>query len=91
MSRDYQHPHQQLHDFAMAEGSASASASASGSSHTTTFTRLAKLLHQSSAITSRSNLQPPQMPSHDALRQANRCELGLGLGEEAPRRLSWER
>ncbi|KAH8359434.1 hypothetical protein KR093_006563 [Drosophila rubida] len=98
LSREHQHPHQQLHDFAMAEGgSGSYSASASA---TTTFTRLAKLLHQSSAITARSNLQPPSHGgdnSHmteaqtSSKRATSGMELGLGLGEEAPRRLSWER
>ncbi|XP_023034340.1 uncharacterized protein LOC6648100 isoform X2 [Drosophila willistoni] len=55
----------------------------------TTFTRLAKLLHQSSA---RSNLQPPPGDNvHMEGAAKSSLGLGLGLGEEAPRRLSWER
>ncbi|KAH8278397.1 hypothetical protein KR018_002303, partial [Drosophila ironensis] len=74
---------QTLHEVPLAE----ASASASGSS--TTFTRLAKLLHQSSALAGRTSLQPP--PPGDNAVQSLGLGLGLGLGEEAPRRLSWER
>ncbi|KAH8251920.1 hypothetical protein KR038_011086, partial [Drosophila bunnanda] len=74
-----------LHELPLAE--ASSSGSSSGSS--TTFTRLAKLLHQSSALAGRSNLQPP--PPGDNAVQSLGMGLGLGLGEEAPRRLSWER
>ncbi|XP_070142347.1 homeobox protein abdominal-A-like [Drosophila kikkawai] len=73
-----------LHELPLAE--ASSSGSSSGSS--TTFTRLAKLLHQSSALAGRSNLQPP--PPGDNAVQSLGLGLGLGLGEEAPRRLSWE-
>ncbi|EDV94542.1 GH19175 [Drosophila grimshawi] len=81
LSRDHQHPHQHLHDFAMADAGGSGSGSGSSSSASgaqTTFTRLAKLLHQSSAITARSNLQPS-------------VYMEAPQGEEAPRRLSWER
>ncbi|KAM8703417.1 hypothetical protein ACLKA7_008093 [Drosophila subpalustris] len=89
LSREHQHPHQQLHDFAMAEGGA---LGVHSNTTTTTFTRLAKLLHQSSAITARSNLHPPHGDNiHMEANRASGMELGLGLGEEAPRRLSWER
>lgn len=73
-----------LHELPLAE----ASSSGSGSGSSTTFTRLAKLLHQSSALAGRSNLQPVPPPGDNAARSLG---LGLGLGEEAPRRLSWER
>ncbi|KAI8046687.1 hypothetical protein M5D96_002900, partial [Drosophila gunungcola] len=76
-----------LHEMPLAETASSGSGSGSGSS--TTLTRLAKLLNQSSALASRSNLQPP--PSGDNAVQSLGRGLGLGLGEEAPRRLSWER
>ncbi|KAH8335385.1 hypothetical protein KR074_000708, partial [Drosophila pseudoananassae] len=70
-----------LHEVPLAE--------ASGSGSSTTFTRLAKLLHQSTALAGRSSLQPP--PAGDNVVQSLGLGLGLGLGEEAPRRLSWER
>ncbi|XP_017855651.1 PREDICTED: uncharacterized protein LOC108608675 isoform X1 [Drosophila arizonae] len=82
MTREHHH----LHDFSTAESS--------GSGAHTTFTRLAKLLHQS-----RSNLlpQPPMMHGDNfgieagpGAQQVNRKSV-LGLGEDAPRRLSWER
>ncbi|ALC47785.1 CG42686, partial [Drosophila busckii] len=80
LSREQQQPHAQLHDFPMAESSASGMHMA--------FTRLAKLMHQSSA---RSH--PP--PALDSTYKAGELSLGLGLGpamgEETPRRLSWER
>ncbi|KAH8382787.1 hypothetical protein KR009_005240 [Drosophila setifemur] len=76
-----------LHELPLAEASSSGSGSGSGSS--TTFTRLAKLLHQSSALSGRSNLQLP--PCGDNAVQSLGRGLGLGLGDEAPRRLSWER
>ncbi|XP_044315137.1 uncharacterized protein LOC108041180 isoform X1 [Drosophila rhopaloa] len=78
-----------LHEMPLAETASSGSGSASGSGSSTTFTRLAKLLHQSSALAGRSNLQPP--PAGDNAVQSLGRGLGLGLGEEAPRRLSWER
>uniref|UniRef100_A0A6P4DUS1 Signal transducer and activator of transcription A-like n=1 Tax=Drosophila rhopaloa TaxID=1041015 RepID=A0A6P4DUS1_DRORH len=77
-----------LHEMPLAETASSGSGSASGSGSSTTFTRLAKLLHQSSALAGRSNLQPP--PAGDNAVQSLGRGLGLGLGEEAPRRLSWE-
>lgn len=70
-----------LHEVPLAE--------ASGSGSSTTFTRLAKLLHQSTALAGRSSLQPP--PAGDNVVHSLGLGLGLGLGEEAPRRLSWER
>ncbi|XP_032578573.1 uncharacterized protein LOC6607470 isoform X1 [Drosophila sechellia] len=70
-----------LHEMPLAESASSGSG--------TTFTRLAKLLHQSSTLAGRSNLQPP--PTADNAVQSLGRGLGLGLGEEAPRRLSWER
>jgi len=78
-----------LHEMPLAESASSGSGSGSGSGSSTTFTRLAKLLHQSSALAGRSNLQPP--PSADNAVQSLGRGLGLGLGDEAPRRLSWER
>ncbi|XP_034137493.1 uncharacterized protein LOC117589563 isoform X1 [Drosophila guanche] len=79
---------QTLHELPLVEASASASASgsSSASSSGTTFTRLAKLLHQSSGFAGRSNLQPPPGDTTSVS-----LGLGLGLGEDAPRRLSWER
>ncbi|KAH8406472.1 hypothetical protein KR215_002027 [Drosophila sulfurigaster] len=100
LSREHQHP---LHDFALAEGgcggvaSGAYAATSTSATSATTFTRLAKLLHQSSAITARSNLQPPLPHGGDmeaqtsGKRNTSGMELGLGLGDEAPRRLSWER
>ncbi|XP_023175624.2 uncharacterized protein LOC111602668 isoform X2 [Drosophila hydei] len=75
-----------LHDFATTDSS--------GSGAHTTFTRLAKLLHQS-----RSTLlpQPPMLfgenfviEARSRAHQTNSQSI-LGLGEDAPRRLSWER
>jgi len=88
LSREHQNPHQQMHDFALAEGGALGVHTTTA----TTFTRLAKLLHQSSAVTARANLQPPHGDNiHMEASRTTGLELGLGLREEAPRRLSWER
>lgn len=82
MAREHHH----LHDFATAE--------TSGSGAHTTFTRLAKLLHQS-----KSTLlpQPPMLHGDNfgveagpGTQQTNSKSV-LTLGEDAPRRLSWER
>ncbi|XP_030369216.1 uncharacterized protein LOC115620217 [Scaptodrosophila lebanonensis] len=55
---------EQLHNSTSASGSGSGIGSGSGSGTNTAFTRLAKLLHQSSAITSKSNLQQQQQQHH---------------------------
>ena len=69
-------------------GSSSAGNAGSGSASSTALTRLAKLLHQSSTISSTNT--PTTKSTQQQLQIAPEYIFPNG-GEEAPRRLSWER
>ncbi|XP_037944026.1 uncharacterized protein LOC119676839 [Teleopsis dalmanni] len=92
-SHQHQHQHQQrtsadTHQSTHDTSTTSGSSSGSSSTANTAFTRLAKLLHQTSSAT----LKPTASSSHthvDSMHMS--LAVAPSTGEEAPRRLSWER